>query len=68
MRNNPYLLDSRIVEKKVGKTQEFSLSEKQIKIFTGIPWENHLEIKDLMTSLCNRQSRPSIQSSYCVPI
>ena len=31
------------------KIGEFSLSEKQIKIFTVLSWENILEIKDLIT-------------------
>ena len=35
------------------KIGELSLSEKQIKIFTGLFRENFLEIKDLMTSLRN---------------
>ena len=43
------------------KIGEFSLSEKQIKIFTGLSWENLLEIKDLVTSLRNSQSRSVIQ-------
>ena len=30
------------------KIGEFSLSEKQIKIFTGLSWENLLEIKDFI--------------------
>ena len=43
------------------KIGEFNLSEKQIKIFTALSWANLLEIKDLMTSLRNSQSRLGIQ-------
>ena len=50
--------DSTLLDK-IGK---FSLSEKQIKIFTGLSWENLLEIKDSMTSLRNSQSRSVIQA------
>ena len=46
----------------IGKIGEFSLSEKQIKIFTKLSWENLLEIKDLITLLCNSQSRSAIQA------
>ena len=44
------------------KIGEFSISEKQIKVITGLSWENLLEIKDLMTSLHNSQSHSVIQS------
>ena len=44
------------------KIGEFSLSEKQIQIFTGLSWENLLEIKDLMTLFRNSQSRSVIQA------
>ena len=44
------------------KIGEFSLSEKQIENCTGLSWENILEIKDLMTSLRNSQSRSVIQA------
>ena len=44
------------------KIGEFSLSEKQIKIFTGLSWENLLEIKGFMTSSRNSQSRSVIQA------
>ena len=44
------------------KIGEFSFSEKQNKIFTALSWENLLEIKDLMTSLRNSQSRSVIQA------
>lgn len=43
------------------KIGEFSLSEKQVEVFTGLSWENLLEIKDMMTSLRNTQSRTVIQ-------
>ena len=46
----------------LNKIGEFSLSEKQIKVFTGLSWENLLEIKDLMTSLPDSQSRSLIQA------
>ena len=44
------------------KIGEFSPSEKQIQIFTGLSWENLFEIKDSMTSLCNSQSCSMIQT------
>ena len=44
------------------KIGEFSLSEKQMKTFTGLSWENLLEIKDLTTLLHNSQSRSVIQA------
>ena len=53
LKNGIYEEDSTLLDK-IG---EFSLSEKQIQIFTGFSWENLLEIKDLMTSLRNSQFR-----------
>ena len=44
------------------KIEEFSLSEKQIKILTGLSWKNLLGIKNLMTSLRSSQSRSVIQA------
>ena len=44
------------------KVGEFSLSEKQIKIFTGLNWENIIQIKDMFTSLRNTESRSVIQA------
>ena len=35
------------------KLREFSLLEKQIKIVTGLNWENIIQIKDMLTSLKN---------------
>ena len=45
--------------KKIG---EFSLSEKQVQVFTCLSWENLLEIKEMMTSMRNSQSRSVIQA------
>lgn len=44
------------------KIGEFSISEQQIKVFTGLSWENLLELKDMMTSMRNTQSRSIIQA------
>lgn len=44
------------------KIGDFSLSDKQVKIFTGLTWENLIEIKDMMTSLRNSQSRSVMQA------
>ncbi|XP_011873641.1 PREDICTED: uncharacterized protein LOC105565230, partial [Vollenhovia emeryi] len=41
---------------------DFSLSEKQLEVFTGLTWENLIQIKDMMTSLRNSQSRSVIQA------
>ena len=41
---------------------EFTLSKKQIKIFTGLSWENLFDIKDSINSLHNSQSRSVIQA------
>ena len=43
------------------KIGEFSLSGKQIKIFTGLSRENIFEIKDSMTSLRSSQSGSVMQ-------
>lgn len=43
------------------KIGEFSISEKQIHVFTGLTWENLLQLKDMMVSLRNTQSRTVIQ-------
>ena len=40
----------------------FSLSEKKIKIFTGLNWENIIQIKDMFTSHRNTESRSVVQS------
>lgn len=46
----------------LGKIDEFSLSEKQVQVFTGLSWENLLEIKEMMISMRNNQSRSVIQA------
>ena len=43
------------------KVGEFSLSEKQINIFTGLNWENIIQMKDIFTSLRNTESRSVVQ-------
>lgn len=48
------------------KIGDFSLSDKQVKIFTGLTWENLIEIKDMMTSLRNSQSRSVMQALVVV--
>ena len=44
------------------KIGEFSLSEKQVKVFSGLSLENLLEIKEMMTFMRNSQSRSVIQA------
>ena len=44
------------------KVGEFSLSDKQIKIFTGLNWENIIQIKDMFTSLRNTESCSVVQA------
>lgn len=44
------------------KVGEYSISEKQLKVFTGLNWEQLNVVKDMLTSLRNRQSRSVIQA------
>lgn len=44
------------------KVGEYTLSEKQLKVFTGLNWEQLNELKDMLTSLRNSQSRSVIQA------
>lgn len=44
------------------KIGEFSISEKQVQVFTGLSWENLLELKDMMTSMRNNPSRSIMQA------
>lgn len=44
------------------KVGEYSISEKQLKVFTGLNWEQLNELKDMLTSLRNSHSRSVIQA------
>ncbi|XP_036143574.1 uncharacterized protein LOC118645866 isoform X2 [Monomorium pharaonis] len=44
------------------KVGEFNLSEKQLDVFTGLTWDNIIQIKDMMISLRNSKSRSVIQA------
>jgi hypothetical protein len=44
------------------KVGEFTLSEKQVDVFTGLTWDNLIQIKDMMISLRNSKSRSIIQA------
>lgn len=41
---------------------EFSLSEKQLLIFTGLTWENIILLRNMLTSMRNRQTRTVTQA------
>lgn len=44
------------------KIGDFSLSEKQLLIFTGLTWENVILLRDMLTSMRNRQTRTVTQA------
>lgn len=44
------------------KLGDYSLSENQLRIFTGLNWENIIFLKDMMTSMRNRQTRSVTQA------
>lgn len=44
------------------KIEDFSLSEKQLLIFTGLTWENIILLRDRLTSMQNRQTRAVTQA------
>lgn len=44
------------------KIRDFSLSEKQLFIFTGLTWENVILLRDMLTSMQNKQTRTVIQA------
>jgi len=44
------------------KVGEYSISENQLEVFTGLNWENLNTIKDILISLRNSESRSVIQA------
>jgi len=44
------------------KVGEFTLSKQQLDVFTGLTWDNLIQIKDMMVSLRNSKSRSVIQA------
>ncbi|KYN10894.1 hypothetical protein ALC57_16958 [Trachymyrmex cornetzi] len=41
---------------------DYSLSEKQLVVFTGLTWENIIFLRDMLTSMRNRQTRTITQA------
>ena len=39
------------------KVGDFSLSEEKIHLFTGLTWENIIELLEMLTSVRNNQTR-----------
>jgi len=39
------------------KIGDYNLSEKQLLVFTGLTWENIILLRDMLTSMRNRQTR-----------
>ena len=39
------------------KVGDFSLSEEKIHLFTGLTWENIIELREMLTSMRNNHSR-----------
>jgi len=58
MKNLSIKCDSTLYDK-IG---DFSLSEKQLFTFTGLTWENIILLKDMLTSMRNRQTRTVTQA------
>ena len=44
------------------KVGEFSLSEEKIHLFTGLTWENIIELREMLTSVRNNQTRNVTQA------
>lgn len=44
------------------KIGDFSISEKQLLIFTGLTWEDIMLLRDMLTSMRNRQTRTVTQA------
>ncbi|GAB1860851.1 THAP domain-containing protein 9 [Camponotus japonicus] len=58
MKNLSIKCDSTLYDK-IG---DFSLSEKQLFTFTGLTWENIILLRDMLTSMRNRQTRTVTQA------
>ena len=46
----------------IDKIGDFTLSEHQLQVFTGLQWENIIELRAMLTSMKNSTSRSSTQA------